>query len=577
MSVNSWQKPSKGPAMKRPNLFKRQLEKTRSSRTNHKNRGDLSFEPLEPRRLLAGDFAAFVELDITTDWAGIHGTGGTTDRGYNVAVQPDGKMVVDGVIAKSTWQASQDMLVARYNADGSIDTSFNGTGYNLVDFGIYTRDFGTSIALQSDGKILVQGTGFDVAGLENTLIAARFNTDGTLDATYSAQPFYYEGGGRILEHSSGKILMAGTAKPSEGENDDLLLTRLNSDFTLDTTFGIDGHVLYDFQGQGLANSGGGIEEQSDGKIVVGGSAQGFGYYVRFNADGSLDTSYASAGEGFLDTSVNGSNGLGQATLDANDNAYFSGVSDISADGTDTEIVVVKVDNTGTLDTGFGNGGIFRFDLTPGKESPSMNIDQIGNLIIRGRTDGISGHNGFMIRVSPDGTLDNGFGTVLLGLGRLRGRAVVDAANRPVVTGEIGQPDLRLVRINPNVEFADSFENGQLSDLWVPDGQNDWFNSSQRSTDGSNSVEVDGNVDGATLTAKTPINLSVYGTAELRFDWLIEGGFDTGEYLALDFLDEFGNWDPITSLNGNIDQEDVWHKKSIQINESQYLHDDFKYY
>ncbi len=86
-----------------------------------------------------------------------------------------------------------------------------------------------------------------------------------------------------------------------------------------------------------------------------------------------------------------------------------------------------------------------------------------------------------------------------------------------------------------VLFADSFESGggagDWAGNWVEDGQNDWFRSTQRATDGAYSAEVDGSADNATLTLATPEDLSGYASAQLTFDWLIENGLDGGEYLA----------------------------------------------
>ncbi len=118
----------------------------------------------------------------------------------------------------------------------------------------------------------------------------------------------------------------------------------------------------------------------------------------------------------------------------------------------------------------------------------------------------------------------------------------------------------------DVLFADSFESGQWAGTWVEDSQNDWFTSSQRSTDGSYSAEIDGKANNATLTTVTPIDLSGYSTAELTFDWLIESGFDGGEYLSLDLSTDGGaSWQTdVRRLNGNVDAENTWHNESVDL-------------
>ena len=123
-------------------------------------------------------------------------------------------------------------------------------------------------------------------------------------------------------------------------------------------------------------------------------------------------------------------------------------------------------------------------------------------------------------------------------------------------------------------FLDSFEHGQWNGLWVQDSQNDWFTSTQRKTDGSYSAEVDGSASDAVLTIASPINLTPYGSAELTFDWLIESGLDTGEYLALDLFNG-ASWQEVAKLRGNVDAENVWHSPVINIDGS-YLVSNFQF-
>jgi hypothetical protein len=125
---------------------------------------------------------------------------------------------------------------------------------------------------------------------------------------------------------------------------------------------------------------------------------------------------------------------------------------------------------------------------------------------------------------------------------------------------------------PITVFSDSFEVGEWNGLWVEDSQNDWFRSTQRATDGSYSAEVDGRATNATLTMANPVDLTPYGGATLSFSWFIESGLDSGEYVALDLFDGT-TWNEVATLRGNVDQENVWHQETIQIDGS-YLVDDF---
>ncbi|HBE70599.1 MAG TPA: hypothetical protein DDW52_20835, partial [Planctomycetaceae bacterium] len=119
-------------------------------------------------------------------------------------------------------------------------------------------------------------------------------------------------------------------------------------------------------------------------------------------------------------------------------------------------------------------------------------------------------------------------------------------------------------------FSDSFETGSSSNdwngAWVEDGQNDFFRSTQRATNGVRSAEVDGYANNATLTLSDPVDLSGYDAAELTFDWLIESRFDSGEYLALDISSDGGSsWNTsVLQLDGNSDPENQWQSETVDL-------------
>jgi serine/threonine protein kinase len=119
------------------------------------------------------------------------------------------------------------------------------------------------------------------------------------------------------------------------------------------------------------------------------------------------------------------------------------------------------------------------------------------------------------------------------------------------------------RLEPVLLFADSFENGQWNGNWVEDAQDDWSTTSRRSTDGNYSAEVDGPAEDATLTSR-PIDTTPYGCAELKFDWLIEPGFDAGEFLAVDISPDGLDWTEITRLSGDVDPENSWIQQTIEV-------------
>ena len=107
----------------------------------------------------------------------------STDEGYSVTVQPDGKIVVAGT---SNSGGNYDFAVVRYHANGTLDTSFNGTGTLLTNIGSVSIDQGKSVTVQADGKIVVAG--YSTSGGSNNFAVVRYNVDGSLDTGFGVGP-----------------------------------------------------------------------------------------------------------------------------------------------------------------------------------------------------------------------------------------------------------------------------------------------------------------------------------------------------------------------------------------------------
>ena len=182
-----------------------------------------------------------------------------------VSIQSDGKIVVTG-------RSNTDFSLARYNTDGSLDNTFDGDGILTTRISTSGIDEAKAIAIQSDGKIVVAGeTGFTFNAANDDFALARYNTDGSLDNTFdgdgklttSISPIY-DAASSIAIQSDGKIIAAGT---TSGSNLNFALVRYNTDGSLDNTFDGDGKLTTDISGNDFAN---GMIIQSNGKIVVTG-------------------------------------------------------------------------------------------------------------------------------------------------------------------------------------------------------------------------------------------------------------------------------------------------------------------
>jgi uncharacterized delta-60 repeat protein len=253
---------------------------------------------------------------------------GSVDRGFGVngvldlpeaianadaiAAARDDKFVIAGVGGEPYPNDSQELLVARFNADGSADTSFGTEGIRHDAFEAPSEfgggSIGYAVAVQSDGKVVVAGEAFSYIDSEqfattDRFLVARYDPAGNLDKTFNGKGsefIDFAGFGGVARSvgvtSSGKILVGGTAfrafDSDRGDNyDEPALARLNANGQLDTSFGAKGKVTitppnFDY---------GDIEHlylTAAGVLVVGESPA----LARFRSDGTLDPTFGKGGE-----------------------------------------------------------------------------------------------------------------------------------------------------------------------------------------------------------------------------------------------------------------------------------------
>jgi uncharacterized delta-60 repeat protein len=310
-----------------------------------------------PRSFLLARVTATGELDtsfgsggfVITDWDF------DDDSAEAVLVQPDGKIVACGRGRFSGFIGSDyDFAVARYNSNGSLDTTFDGDGKAHIDFG----DIGPSeneecndIVLQADGKLVLVGGQTDVAA-DAEFKVARLLSDGTLDNTFNSDGRLFIDLGDLDPHAhavaiqpDGKIVVAGNDKeaPEVGSHSSALIVRILPNGFLDDSFDGDGQRIIG----SLTGSINDVALQPDGKIVLLGSHASpdndtkFAFY-RLNPDGALDTTFNGEGRAFVDI---GGNDVGYALVLQADGRIIAG----GAIGSNPALVRLWPD--GTADTG----------------------------------------------------------------------------------------------------------------------------------------------------------------------------------------------------------------------------------
>lgn len=219
---------------------------------------------------------------------------GTNSQAYDLAIQSDGKIIVSGY---ATTSGIKKIVIARYNSDGTLDTTFGSSnGYTLTSIGSSVTTQG--LAIQSTGKIIVAGYA-TISGVQK-IIVARYSSNGIIDTTFGTNGYTSTLIGTdcqahsLILQPNNKIIVTGNAQVSNIKN--IMLARYTSNGTLDTTFGTNGYVTKLIGTQAFANF---ITTQADNNLLVSGQATVSGinqiFLARYTPSGSLDTTFNSLG------------------------------------------------------------------------------------------------------------------------------------------------------------------------------------------------------------------------------------------------------------------------------------------
>jgi uncharacterized delta-60 repeat protein len=365
--------------------------------------------------LFVGAQAADGDLDtsfgtggkVTVDFNG-NPTPGEADQdsGLDVTVQPDGKIIVVG---ESYITATDTVMSAtRLNANGTIDTTFatNGRFMQNVAVGISERAYG--VAIQADGKILIAGR----TNSPRQRVVIRLNSDGSLDTTFGTGGIFQTPIGsptfdepEIAIQADGKVIVIGATRNGV-TTDAFSVMRLNTNGTLDTTFDGDGEAVTVFQANDRAY---GVKLQADGKIVVSGSTNNNGAMAlaRYKTDGGLDETFDTDGK--VTTSFPSSTALAyNLAIQPNGKIIAAGY----ARTLHTDAALVRYNTDGSLDTTFGNNGSTTFGTTSNEIFWDIHLkgDKIIGTGNRTLVSPAGPDDFMMVRYNGNGTIDSNFGT-----------------------------------------------------------------------------------------------------------------------------------------------------------------------
>src|SRR5687768_16600132 len=286
---------------------------------------------------------------------------GGDDAAFDIAVQSNGKIIAAGQKFNST-NGLDDVALARYNSNGTLDTTFSGDGKVVTDFGGADNGSWGGLAIQSNGKIVVAG--YMYSGTDYNFAVYRYNSNGTLDTTFSGDGIAIGnfGLGRqdystdLVLQSDGKIVIAGRTGDANGNNNNFAIVRLNPNGTADPTFSGDGRVTTNFGADDYAV---GVALQADGKIVVVGQKSGYFVIVRYNTNGSLDTTFNGTGKRLFNFMPGGSSYASDVIVQTNGNILVLGGTNF---GGDDDFALVRLNSNGNFDTTFSGDGKVTVDF-----------------------------------------------------------------------------------------------------------------------------------------------------------------------------------------------------------------------
>lgn len=328
------------------------------------------------------------------------------DEAFDLVVQDDGKIIVAGF---SYNGAVKNFAVSRYLPDGVPDNDFGVGG--TATFSLGSGDsVGRALAVQDDGKIIIAGsTGAD----DQDIALLRLNSEGSLDDSFGTNGQFVlskpDSDARVeavAVTADGAILLAGSEK-EENTPVSTLLVKLNGDGAPEYSFGDEGVATIK---RSYNTSSHALTLLDDGKILVAGSSSSNGGYagtlLRFNADGSLDSGFGINGESELDMTDRDAELFDLLVLEDGEIAATGYVHN----GAYREPVLARFDDTGNLNSDFGEGGIVYSDLGYDGITYSIVEKDNGSLLMTGYQITPSGKDMILIEIDGSGTIIQSAGT-----------------------------------------------------------------------------------------------------------------------------------------------------------------------
>ncbi len=340
----------------------------------------------------------------------------TVQSADDIAVQSNGSVDVLATVIPS-GSSSTDFLVVQLTANGSIDTTFGTSGFQLISFGTGSSPASANalaLAIGPDGKIVAAGSTTTSAG--TFFAVARLNTNGTLDTSFNGNGTAtvdfnvggssgeYDQANAVVVQPDDAIVVVGTAYlPTSGTRftigspSDVAVARINTNGTLDTSFNGTGTLAFneDLGGSTSSDVASAVILEGTQIVIVGTSTQifpsgsGFASNVyaltvtRLNSDGAVDTTFDGSGKFVLAFNQAGTtfDTSASSVIDLPDGSLLVGgyASEQNGAGGSSGGLLLTLTPSGGLDTTFGTDGEA---VIPEPVESRMLMQSDGKLIFR---------------------------------------------------------------------------------------------------------------------------------------------------------------------------------------------------
>jgi uncharacterized delta-60 repeat protein len=361
--------------------------------------------------------------DLDTTWGGdgvVVSTHATESAAYAIANYPGDRVLVVGWVTDST---ASRILVNRFLADGSADTSCNGTG-EFID--TVNDAVASDVVVLSDGSFVIAGT--IQINNKGTLFVAKFTNTCSFDATFgnNGVATYSAGDGTsaraLTVQTDGKIIVVGDEYPTVSDSNDqrILVARFGAAGIIDNSFGINGRFISTANQKGQAQD---VVIDSSGRIIFTGSIVGTvapdaAIIGRLTSNGLLDSTFAT--QGYLIDEFNGDPQLNAIALRPNGNLVAVGTYGGPFPSTQQSPIIVCLTQTGAFDSDCGvNGWTYLPTANSDVYADDVFVTADNRILLSGASDDGTARP-IVMRLNHNGTPDSSFATS----GTWRGSALI---------------------------------------------------------------------------------------------------------------------------------------------------------